>query len=190
MRSEYVCDVVCRTDAGGAESAFCSAGGVVQFTRTAGTSQLVMTPFTNTVWPISPASGPNVQQPWQWLRSPPSQTASSLVEPAPNDAVLDARVLVLIARSIPVYAPAGYSGGYSGSGFQPARPMGTATVLNIGTPDWFLALVAAMFPTVRAMAWYGVRRRVKLASRAICANCGYDMRATPHRCPECGTRKR
>jgi len=186
VRSEYVCDVTRRTDAAGGDSAFCSACGTVQFTRTSPSSQLVMNPFTNTTFPtvpLLPASAPNVQQPWQWFRSPPSQAPFSLIQPAPSDAVLDARVLVLVARPVPVYAPIPYSGVI----VPPA--MGTAAVISIGAPDWFLAVLAAILPAWRATAWYTARRRTRLANRAVCAQCGYDMRATPQRCPECGTRK-
>ncbi|MDB5355960.1 MAG: hypothetical protein JWN24_2413 [Phycisphaerales bacterium] len=51
-------------------------------------------------------------------------------------------------------------------------------------PLWFLILLAAVAPVVRARSAVRLRRRVKLN---LCATCGYDLRATPERCPECGT---
>jgi hypothetical protein len=41
----------------------------------------------------------------------------------------------------------------------------------------------ALLPVVRLAGWW--RRRGK-ARRGCCAACGYDLRATPKRCPECG----
>jgi hypothetical protein len=55
-------------------------------------------------------------------------------------------------------------------------------------PNWFLMLLLAAFPLI-----YGpflVKRHWELARarmRGHCDHCGYDLRATPDRCPECGT---
>lgn len=50
-------------------------------------------------------------------------------------------------------------------------------------PHWFLAVATfvppALFTARRLRTW---RRR----ARSLCASCGYDLRATPDRCPECG----
>ena len=55
-----------------------------------------------------------------------------------------------------------------------------------GAPCWLLALGTAALPA----AWlrgYLRRRRLRAdAARGLCRSCGYDLRATPGRCPECG----
>lgn len=54
-------------------------------------------------------------------------------------------------------------------------------------PLWFVFLVSAVLPA----AWeihhrrrFGRRQR---ARAGFCFNCGYDLRESPERCPECGT---
>jgi hypothetical protein len=48
-------------------------------------------------------------------------------------------------------------------------------------PDWLLAAVFAILPLR-----FAARRR-RIFPSWCCQHCGYDLRATPDRCPECGT---
>ncbi len=51
-------------------------------------------------------------------------------------------------------------------------------------PLWFLALVFSVAPA-RAVRSYLIKWRRARAGNCPC--CGYDLRASPQRCPECGT---
>lgn len=53
----------------------------------------------------------------------------------------------------------------------------------IGFPYWMIVIATAPLPGMRAAHWMRRRRR---ASRGLCLACGYDLRMTPERCPECG----
>ena len=52
-------------------------------------------------------------------------------------------------------------------------------------PHWFIALLAALLPAWRFGGFKRRRRRSRLAHN-LCVNCGYDLRASPDKCPECG----
>jgi hypothetical protein len=65
------------------------------------------------------------------------------------------------------------------------RQVGSATVRGWGVivPLWLPVLLLTL-PTVATVR---SRRRRKANARAgLCPQCGYDLRATPARCPECG----
>lgn len=67
------------------------------------------------------------------------------------------------------------------------RPNGNGlTQLVFAVPYWLLAIAASVLPI---WFWFRVRRQIVMRRRAAagqCVGCGYDVRATPERCPECG----
>jgi hypothetical protein len=67
------------------------------------------------------------------------------------------------------------------SSFSFAGQAGTG--LTVGVPQWLLLLVFLILPALRVYSW----RRECAGPPFTCKTCGYDLRATPERCPECGT---
>jgi hypothetical protein len=66
------------------------------------------------------------------------------------------------------------------------RPPQWAWGYNLTVPYWFLVL-CCLVPLIGATQyhWRSRRQRLRLAT-GLCPNCGYDLRSTPERCPECG----
>jgi len=54
-----------------------------------------------------------------------------------------------------------------------------------GVFDWLIVLATAILPAVYAIK--AILRRRKPRNPYACLTCGYDLRATPNRCPECGS---
>ena len=58
---------------------------------------------------------------------------------------------------------------------------GGAVIVSVICPYWFLAALFSALP----VRWLWIRRRSR-HKIGVCPSCGYDLRATPERCPECG----
>ena len=63
-------------------------------------------------------------------------------------------------------------------------PITSGTEYRFTVPHWFPLLLTGWLPTVTAIRMYRIYRR---HARGLCPACDYDLRATPGRCPECGT---
>ena len=55
---------------------------------------------------------------------------------------------------------------------------------QIIVPIW---MIVALFGALPLVWFYRWKRHSQLHQKGYCFNCGYDLRATPVRCPECGT---
>jgi hypothetical protein len=73
---------------------------------------------------------------------------------------------------------------HNGSSSRPEMPGMTTIVHEAGVtlPHWFAALLAAV-PAV--IGWRQHRSHRMRERTGLCAKCGYDLRASPERCPEC-----
>ena len=63
-------------------------------------------------------------------------------------------------------------------------PVGTIASWVFGLHDWFLVILFTL-----PVAWHVIHNAIheRRPASGLCSECGYDLRATPDRCPECGT---
>jgi hypothetical protein len=61
------------------------------------------------------------------------------------------------------------------------------TITQIILPHWVIAIPLAMLPALWLVLDIRRRMRAGRVMQGQCVHCGYDLRAIPDRCPECGT---
>jgi hypothetical protein len=115
----------------------------------------------------------------EWFAVEPEFVRRLLVRRAPKfystGAPADARVV----PGLPGWSALGFQyGGFEErrAGLRPGK-----AAWGLVVPMWALLLPTAILPAARA--W---RRLARRRAPGLCASCGYDLRATPERCPECG----
>ncbi|MGD0767367.1 MAG: hypothetical protein ABSB42_03995 [Tepidisphaeraceae bacterium] len=64
------------------------------------------------------------------------------------------------------------------------RIVGNAFRWEVAVPWWLFLIVGLAMPAMAASRAAKRRRDVR---QGRCVSCGYDLRATPDRCPECGS---
>jgi hypothetical protein len=86
------------------------------------------------------------------------------------------------SRAEPFIWPSGTSANALGFAAE-HKSLGEGEDYTLVVPYYALTLALLAPPLVW---WVRFRRRARAAAGLRCAGCGYDLRATPDRCPECG----
>jgi hypothetical protein len=72
---------------------------------------------------------------------------------------------------------------------RPRRRTRWVRIELVQVPHWFIAALFAVAPAVWVVRHIQADTRARRIARGLCPLCGYDLRATCDRCPECGTIK-
>ena len=96
-----------------------------------------------------------------------------------NDEFADARTLIFETRPF----PAKLVGTLLGASGPSAFGVDGAKYRFIAVPFWMMAMVIGV-PLAMGLGTFWQRR--KWGAGGLCADCGYDLRASTFRCPECG----
>lgn len=64
--------------------------------------------------------------------------------------------------------------------------VGDSSLVNLFIPYWLLLLPLMLAPTYRFRAGIRDRAQTRRLQLGLCRQCGYDLRSSSTRCPECG----
>jgi hypothetical protein len=93
------------------------------------------------------------------------------------------------SSAIPSYAKGFSAVGLSVRWWRPTPPLDgsyTGSDTEIEISYWLVALLACVLPVAWAKGALRDRARRRRVRRGLCTACGYDLRGSADRCPECG----
>ena len=102
---------------------------------------------------------------WQWEDAPAGAIADELAEAPPS----------FLSRC-----------GFAAYRIKTHSPYTASNLYMVIAPWWFLSAFTAAMPLYVLLALLRRRYMRGTSNARLCAICGYDLRATPNRCPECG----
>ena len=76
--------------------------------------------------------------------------------------------------------------GFGQASFHVQRGQRAVGEWEVSVPHWGTATALAVLPAAWVIRLRRGRRAVARRQAGLCRSCGYDLRASPERCPECG----